>query len=826
MIARHWPEEGRHFASLALAGGLCRAGWSQDQIEIFVRAVADGANDEESRYRVKNVASTAKRQEDGEISTGWPRLAQLLGRDGEAVVRRVREWLGLRERPSPVAETESAEPDPWTPPIPLTESRDVRPFPVDIYLPAVAAFAAAVARSMNCPIDYAAVPILGTAGAAVGGARALEIKPGHTVLPNTYTATVGPPGSAKSPAQKAVAEALHEIDAELARQSHDARKEYREKVEDYKEDIKEWRKGDKTGPRPEEPEPPIELRAVVGDVTAERLKGLLSMNPKGLVRENDELTGLVMSMNAYRAGKGTDRQLYLSGWNGRLETTDRVKDKADGVGGTRNQVACLSVLGGLTPDNLFLFKGEVRKGRPIEDGFYDRFLFSYATPPDDAAEDWACIERGAADEWAAVVKRLRDLEPRQDTYPDGTAVYKPEVLRLTACGRTAWQEFTAAHAAEKNAADFPPHLKGLWSKLRGYCPRLALILHCLRSAGGEAADDWAGVDGESVRRAVRLVGYFKSHARKVAAAIDLDPRVTDAKVVLLWLRKYVRFIAAEKNKPADRFQVRDAFEGTKGTLESMERLNPALDVLEQHGYIRPLAQPFQPGPGRRRSPWFLINPDLETDSHNSHNDPPDDADGDDDHGPVPEGNSANCANQAETPDPGMAVWPAGVGGDSANCANRSGEEPAPNVESGRSAEYVLVADAGGLDAVRAGLEDAQAERVYLDTETTGLDPLTDRVRLLSVSVPAEDGRAVYLIDCFAVDPSPLWEPLAGCEVVGHNLVFDLQFLARLGFRPSATTDTMLLAGLDVAGTNDKVNLAVCAQRYLGRDLSKTEQASV
>jgi DNA polymerase I-like protein with 3'-5' exonuclease and polymerase domains len=857
LIARHWPTEGRHFASLALAGGLLRAEWSQEQVEVFVRAVADAANDEETRQRVRNVLSTAQRKDGGKNTIGWPRFAELLGRDGDRVVRRVREWLGIRNhdpQSTPGMGGEDAGKDdvePWGKSIPLSESRDVSPFPVDVYPPAVRAFAEAVAKSMNCPVDYAAVPIIGTAGAAIGGARQLQIKPGYTALPNTYTAVVGPPGSAKSPAQKTVTDSYHAIDAELGRESSRTLKEHRARLDDYKDEVKEWKKGDKAGPRPEEPEAPLELRAVVGDITAERLKGLLAMNPKGLLRENDELTGLVMSMNAYKSGKGTDRQLYLTAWTGRLETTDRVRDKDEGKGGTRNHVTCLSVLGGLTPDNLFLFKGEVRKGRPIEDGFFDRFLFSFPDAPDDAPENWESVAQANADAWAGVVKRLRQLEPVLDTYPDGTAVNKPVVLKLTDCGRTAWQQFTVSHAGEKNSAEFPAHLKGIWSKLKGYCPRIALIIHYLRHVAGEVADERAGVDAESIRRAVRLVAYFKSHARKVATAIDLDPRVSDAKVVLSWLHKYVRFIAAEKKKPADRFQVRDAFEYTKGVLETMDRLNAALDILEQHGQIRPLARPSRSGPGRSPSPWYLINPELKTGSHNSQNYPPDDDDGTEP-GPDPNsancashfgsdghrscgggrrspgsapGNSANCATRCEAPNSHADCDRARPDDNSANCAKQSENGIEPDVGSEASHGYVLVTNSDGLDAIRAGLDDAQGERVYLDTETTGLDPLTDRVRLLSTSVPAGEARVIYLVDCFQVDPAPLGEALAGCEVVGHNLIFDLQFLAPHGFRAGRTADTMLLAALDVAGTGEKVNLAACVKRYLGRDISKEEQTS-
>jgi DNA polymerase-1 len=116
-------------------------------------------------------------------------------------------------------------------------------------------------------------------------------------------------------------------------------------------------------------------------------------------------------------------------------------------------------------------------------------------------------------------------------------------------------------------------------------------------------------------------------------------------------------------------------------------------------------------------------------------------------------------------------------------------------------------------------------RVALDCETTGLDPRTHRLRLLSLALDTVGGGTfAYLVDCDAVDPAPLWEALAGRELVCHNAAFDLAFLARRGFTPAAPVhDTMLLAQLLTAGTRAPVGLADCCRRWLGRELDKTEQ---
>jgi DNA polymerase-1 len=139
----------------------------------------------------------------------------------------------------------------------------------------------------------------------------------------------------------------------------------------------------------------------------------------------------------------------------------------------------------------------------------------------------------------------------------------------------------------------------------------------------------------------------------------------------------------------------------------------------------------------------------------------------------------------------------------------------------------LVTDPAGLECVAAALENTRL--VALDLETTGLNPREDRIRLLTLGTDTVDlGRFTYIVDCFAVDPAPLWEALAGKELVIHNAAFDLSFLARLGFTPSGPVhDTMLMARVLEAGGPHfhRCSLAACAERYLGKPLDKMEQRS-
>src|SRR5262245_38329956 len=147
-----------------------------------------------------------------------------------------------------------------------------------------------------------------------------------------------------------------------------------------------------------------------------------------------------------------------------------------------------------------------------------------------------------------------------------------------------------------------------------------------------------------------------------------------------------------------------------------------------------------------------------------------------------------------------------------------------NEVSPRPEAYRLVSNSSAL-AVLAGAVSA-ANQVALDTETTGLNPRSDRVRLLALAV---EGQPVHLVDCFAVDPAPLRKVLAVKPIIGHNLAFDLSFLARLGLTPQGPIhDTMILSQLLHAGTpapKGFYTLAACLDRELKTALDKCEQAS-
>jgi DNA polymerase-1 len=118
--------------------------------------------------------------------------------------------------------------------------------------------------------------------------------------------------------------------------------------------------------------------------------------------------------------------------------------------------------------------------------------------------------------------------------------------------------------------------------------------------------------------------------------------------------------------------------------------------------------------------------------------------------------------------------------------------------------------------------------IAVDTETTGLDPLKDRIRLVQI---AAANQPVIIIDLFKVAKetlAPLRELLQGTPIkVLQNAKFDLKFLQQAGLPIAGKLfDTMIAAQLLDAGVRSHgYNLAELVKVYLGEELSKEQQRS-
>lgn len=150
----------------------------------------------------------------------------------------------------------------------------------------------------------------------------------------------------------------------------------------------------------------------------------------------------------------------------------------------------------------------------------------------------------------------------------------------------------------------------------------------------------------------------------------------------------------------------------------------------------------------------------------------------------------------------------------------------PAFAEGTTVPYWLMTDPSDLAHALAPFMDCPV--LAVDTETTGLDPLVDHIRLLQLAIP---DNPVMVIDLWQIPETarePLQVLLAGTALkVFHNAKFDLQFLRQAHLTVHGPLfDTMLASQLLDAGLHSRRHgLADLVGHFLGEQLDKKEQVS-
>jgi hypothetical protein len=175
----------------------------------------------------------------------------------------------------------------------------------------------------------------------------------------------------------------------------------------------------------------------------------------------------------------------------------------------------------------------------------------------------------------------------------------PAVLPLTPDGNAAVLALEAdvEPRLAPGTGEFGQHAD--WgSKLAGAVVRIAGLIHL----AAHLRDGWGRpVTDQTIGAARKLGRYFAVHALAAFDAMGADPKVDDARTVYTWLAR---------TRP-ESFTRRDAYRAMpRGRFAKVTDLDPALDLLEQHGWIRQRPAPDHRGPGRPPSPAYDVCPQL------------------------------------------------------------------------------------------------------------------------------------------------------------------------------------------------------------------------
>jgi DNA polymerase-1 len=841
-IARVFPvkptDGNRHDAGFAVLGVLIRNGYSAEEAARFMAAVCVATDSIELRDRAakgeweREAVSTAKRlQADKGSVYGTPKFRELIRLSDKATAK-VFEWLGVPDGEkvtgsfgeNAAGKTKSSRWDRGgrptgspTPPAYTPIPPDV-PFPVDILPGPWAEFVREGARVLKCDTGLVALPAIGVIASAIGMTRRIYLG-GEWYEPSVlWTCVILESGGLKTPAAELSVGLVKDV-----QKRHLAA--HRLEMERYVEDLACFKRANRSrrgrdaedAPEVDEPKRPLLKRVLVGDITIEKLAGTLDDNPRGLLRYSDELAAHFGSFTRYKGSAGgSDEANWLSIYRADAIIYDRKTGEKTSVFVPH---AAVSIVGGTQPGVL---KKLLTKGL-FDSGTVARFAFRLATrTPKEYVEE--AIDAELKEKVTKSLNALFALESDEDS--DGLP--KPKVVKLAPDARQRWKRFVNYWG--KKQFDTDGELAAALSKLEGMAARFALLHHYV------TCDEWADTTDvrlASIEAGIQFVEWSANEAVRVYRTLNESDDATDVRKLVELVRRL-----AQKSPTKDRLTPAVLQRSRKEKYPTAEAATAALDSLVGVGVGTWSEGEGKPGQGGRVSRVFVLNPipdlpNLDDEPGDAGGDdgpnlPPDEAPGG---CPPPQGDSyakdpgSRGCDELTPADAGSKLGKSGIGSGPARADTASSPPPNPDSKLGEQVGSarppVVVTDDAGMSAAWEAV--GQSERVGLDLETTGLDPRTDRVRLLSLATDS----GTFLVDCFAVDPKPLFKGLANVELVGHNLAFDLAFLARMGFTPGRVCDTMLASQVLDAGTMPVLRhgLADAAERHLGERLSKDERLS-
>ena len=307
--------------------------------------------------------------------------------------------------------------------------------------------------------------------------------------PIIYSGIVTESGQRKSPILNALADPLKDLQAEEERR-------YRHSFAEYEREYAQWQAQKDTMTKEEwkdaEPTPPQKRREFYVDKATieaiDMIKG--EQQDTGLIWVKDELSGLFNGYNAYKKGRGDDKESILSGWNGRgvkknLKGGERIFLKNDSM----------SILGAIQDVTLQKKMGNFDD----EQGEWARFLWcliplkALRLPKKDTRFYLAFLKN--------LYEKARSLPARQ--------------YRFTTDAQRLYDDYH--WQLELRRTSHPQRgMRAAISKMEGYTARLALVLYLIweLEAGNQPGPY---IPKEFVEAAIILSEFYLSQVNLIHA---------------------------------------------------------------------------------------------------------------------------------------------------------------------------------------------------------------------------------------------------------------------------------------------------------------------
>jgi len=501
------------------------------------------------------------------------------------------DWDQLMEPPP-------AETDLWDQPVPLGHSRALPPFPVEALPGWLAAMVNAVAEETQTPADLAGCLALSVIATAAGGRVVVSIRGRWREPVNLYTAVALDPGNRKSAVFALMVEPLLAVERVLVERSALVRAEADTTAKLAKA------AADKAAAKAANAEPdkraeltaeavelaqaaeglttPAKPQLVADDITPENLATLLSEQGGRISVMSPE--GGIFEIIAGRYSGNPNMEIFLKGHAG-----DMVRVNRQGRDSQHIEHPAVTMGLAVQPEVL---EGMGRIKGADGRGLLARFLYALPTSLVGRRRlDPDPIPDQVADQYA---QQLSTLTLALVDWTD------PAVLTLSPeadAVMLAYQKVTEARLG--HGGSLAPVVN--WaSKRDGAVGRIAALLHLAAHPG----DGWTRpIAAATMAAATTLGDYFTAHALTVFDAMGADPARDAARLLLAHL---------ETSPMGGGFTKRELFRVLgRGDFPTMADLDPALTLLEDHGWVRQQTPPPRSGKGGRPpSPRYPAHPAL------------------------------------------------------------------------------------------------------------------------------------------------------------------------------------------------------------------------